>query len=191
MIVIDPYSPTLGLRPFRCQAAAVALTWPQNPETSHLDGLPGNITLLVGPGEFALPGFSLHAIAWRDNKGQQRAIQRWTIENMCLVNLGSLNRDLTDDELKEIEKEDIDMLFIPVGGGSALSADQAIKAITTLEPRMVIPIHFALPGLKEKLDSVQEFAENFGLKPSQAEKKIILKASRLPGEDMQVILLTP
>lgn len=190
-LVIDPYAPSVGLRPFRSQADAVALTWPQNPEHSHLAAIQGEPKILAGPGEFALYNFSLHAIPWRDSEGQQRAIQRWTCENMCLVNLASLNRELSDEELKEVEKKDIDVLLLPIGGGNALTTDQAIKTITTLEPRMVIPIHFALPGLKEKLDSVKEFADNFGVKTSQAEKKIIVKGSKLPSEEMHVVLLIP
>lgn len=190
-VVSDPYSPEAGLRPFRSLAHVAVLTWPQNPEHSHVSAIQGEPKVLAGPGEFALYNFSLHAIPWRDGEGRERAIQRWTIENMCLVNLASLNRDLTDEELKEIEKEDIDVLFVPIGGGSALSTDQAIKAITTLEPRMVIPIHFAVPDLKEKLDSVKEFAENFGVKTSQTEKKVIVRGNKLPSEDMQIVLLSP
>lgn len=190
-IVVDPYSSSVGLRPLRAQASAVALSWPQNSEYSQVAAIQGTPKILAGPGEFSLSGLTLHAIPWRDEIGNERAIQRWTIENMCLINLASLNRDLTDEDLKEVEKEDIDVLFIPIGGGSALTTDQAIKTITTLEPRMVIPIHFALPDLKEKLDSVKEFADNFGVKTSQAEKKIIVKGNRLPSEEMHVILLTP
>lgn len=190
-IIVDPYAPTTGLRPFRSQGSVVALTWPQNPEHSHVTSLSGSPTILAGPGEFALASFTLHAIPWRVDDGSQRAIQRWSAEGMCVVNLASLNRELTDNELKEIEKEDIDILLTPVGGGTALSTDQAIKAITTLEPRLVIPTHFALPGLTEKLESVKEFADNFGIKISQAEKKVIVKASKLPAEDMQIVLLMP
>jgi hypothetical protein len=191
VIVVDPYAPDVGLRPFRSQAHVVALTHPQNKEMSHVAGVQGEPLLFAGPGEYTGADFSLQAIAWQAEDGSERAIQRWQIENMQLLNLASLNRDLTTEELQEIEKTDSDVLFIPVGGGSALSTKQASKLITTIEPRLVIPIHFALPGLKEKLEDSSEFAKAFGLKTSEAQSKIVVKSSRLPEGDMQITLLLP
>lgn len=190
-VVTDPYSPAIGLRPFRSQGTIVALTNPQDPDMSHADAVQGTPTLLTGPGEFAVQGVSLHAIPWQPETGSERVVQRWGIEGVYLLNLASLSRELTDHELQEIERVDIDVVVIPVGGGSALTTKQAVKMIGTLEPRLVIPIHYALPGLKEKLDSVNEFAEAFGIKPSQAEKKVIIKGKHLPQEDLQVVLLAP
>ncbi len=189
--VSDPYSPAVGLRPFRSQADVVALSWPSNPETSHADAIQGQPIIVAGPGEYSVRGFTLSAIGWTGKDGREQTIQRWAVEDVCLINLASLNRELADSELQELEKVDTDVLVLPVGGGSALTTTQALKMITVLEPRLVIPIHFTLPGLKEKLDDVKEFASAFGLKPSQAEKKIIVKGSKLPSEDMQVSLLVP
>lgn len=191
VIITDPYSPSTGLRPFRAQANVIALSNPTDPDMSHVSGIQGEPTILSGPGEFTLSGFTLHAIPWRADNGAERAIHRFAVEGMCLVNLASLNRDLTATEFQEIEKTDIDVLLIPAGGGTALSSKQAAKLVTTLEPRLVIPIHIAVAGLKEKLEQVDAFAKEFGVKASQAEKKIIVKSSRLPKEEMQVSILVP
>jgi hypothetical protein len=48
-----------------------------------------------------------------------------------------------------------------------------------------------LPGLKEKLERVDAFAKEFGVKATTTEKKIVVKSSRLPKEEMQVVILTP
>lgn len=189
--VIDPYAPSIGLRPFRSQADVVALTWPSNPETSHLEAIQGEATILAGPGEYSLHGFTLYATPWQAEDGSERSLQRWYVDDMYLLNLASLDRPFEGTELQELEKVDTDILLIPVGGGSALSTEAAVKLVTLIEPRLVIPIHFSLPGLKEKLDSVKEFADAFGLKASQVEKKIIVKKSKLPTDDMQVSLLVP
>lgn len=189
VVVVDPYSPNTGLRPFRSQADVVVLSNPTNPDMSHLSGIQGETKVIGGPGEFTLYGFTLHSIPWRSADGSERALQRWLIENLCVVNLASLNRDLESHELQEIEKTDIDVLLVPVGAGEALSTKQAVKLVTTLEPRLVVPIHFAVPQLKEKLDSVQAFAKEFGVNPKSSEKKVIIKKSRLPKEEMQVVIL--
>lgn len=189
-IVIDPYSPTVGLRPFRTQANVAILTNPTNPDMSHLAGLQGEPVILRGPGEFTFGGFTLHSIPWRAADGGERSIQRFLIEGMCLVNLASLNRELTTEELQEIEKTDIDVLLVPAGGADALTAKQAAKQVTTLEPKLVIPIHTALPGLKERLEQVDVFAKEFGTSAKHPEKKIVIKANRLPKEEMQVVILS-
>lgn len=190
-LVIDPYSPSTGLRPFRSHANVSILSNPTNAEMSHTLGIQGDGAILNGPGEFTIGGFTLHAIPWRSLDNTERSIQRLFLEGLCLVNLASLNRELTNGELQEIEKTNIDVLLTPAGGGSALNAKQAVKLVTTLEPRLVIPIHVALPGLKEKLDRVDIFAKEFGVKPSHTEKKIVIKSSRLPKEEMQVAILIP
>lgn len=141
------------------------------------------------PGEYTVSGFTLHALGWLTSEGVERSLQVWRIEDMSLLHLGALNRELVDKELQVLEKTSIDVLLLPVGGGSGLSTKQALALITTIEPRVVIPIHFALPGLVEKLDGVEQFAKEMGVDSKQREPKVILKANKLPTEDVQTIIL--
>jgi len=118
-------------------------------------------------------------------------LQRWMVEDMVILHVGSLDRDLNEQELRELERVDIDVFLAPVGGGSGMSTKQALNMVSTIEPRVVIPIHYSLPGLNEKLDSVKAFADEMGVSGSTVEKKVILKAGKLPQEDMQTIILAP
>lgn len=190
-IVIDPYSPAVGLLPFRSKADVVALTNPSSPDMSHLAGIQGTPLILDSPGEYALRGFTLDAISWHDSENKERSFERWRLESITLLHIGAINRDLHDQELQALEKTDIDVLFLPVGGGDGLSTKQALNLLTTIEPRMVIPIHFALPKLSKSISPVDQFAKEMGVNPRQAEKKVIIKASRLPQEGMETIILIP
>jgi L-ascorbate metabolism protein UlaG (beta-lactamase superfamily) len=49
------------------------------------------------------------------------------------------------------------VLLVPVGGLSALKANQAAEVISLIEPRIVIPMHYHLPNLTPKLDPVSNF----------------------------------
>ena len=113
------------------------------------------------------------------------------IEDIVLLHVGALNRDLNEQELRELELVDIDVLFAPIGGGSGMTKEQAMKMITTIEPRIVVPIHYAVPGSSEKLDALKPFLEEMGVESSQPEKKLILRKSKLPQEDMQTVILAP
>jgi L-ascorbate metabolism protein UlaG (beta-lactamase superfamily) len=190
-VVLDPYPTSVGLPPFRTKAEVVALSSPHNPEMSYTGGISGEPLIIKSPGEYSVRGMTLHALGWHRDDNTESSIQRWQIEDLTILHLGALNRPLHDSELQELEVTGIDVLLLPVGGGSAFSLKEALATITTLEPRVVIPINYALPHLKEKLAGVEQFAKEMGVNTKAAEKKIILKASSLPADEQQTILLSP
>ncbi len=190
-LVLDPYATSLGISPFRAKAEIVALSNPTDSTMSNLSGVQGSPLVIDTPGEYSFREYALHSIGWNDEEGNERNLQRWMVEDIVILHVGALNRDLNEQELRELERVDIDVFLAPVGAGSGLSSAQAMKMITTIEPRIVIPIHYAIPGLTEKLDSIKSFAEEMGVSATSAEKKLVLKKSKLPQEDMQTIILAP
>ncbi len=190
-LILDPYSPATGLNPFRSRADIVALTNPSDPDMSHLPGIQGELQIINTPGEYSLRGLTLNAISWHDENNNQHSLHLWNIEQMTILHLGALNREPTDTEHQQLEKTDIDILLLPIGNGNGLSTKQALHILTMIEPRIVIPIHYALPKLSEKLDPVTQFAEEMGVNPKHVESKVILKANKLPQDEMNVILLAP
>jgi L-ascorbate metabolism protein UlaG (beta-lactamase superfamily) len=190
-LILDPYATSLGISPFRAKAEIVALSNPADPSMSNMSGVQGSPLVIDTPGEYSFREYSLHSIGWNDADGKERNLQRWMVEDMVVLHVGALNRDLNEQELRELERVDIDVFIVPVGGGSGLSMPQAMKMITTIEPRVVVPIHYSLPGLTEKLDSIKLFAEEMGVSATTSEKKLVLKKSKLPQEDMQTVILAP
>lgn len=190
-LVLDPYATSLGISPFRAKAEIVALSSPSDADMSNLSGIQGTPLVIDTPGEYSFREYSLHSIGWNDETGTERNLQRWMVEDIVILHVGALNRDLNEQELRELERVDIDVFLVPVGGGSGLSLAQAMKMITTIEPRIVVPIHYALPGLKEKLNPVKAFVEEMGVSTTSPEKKLVLKKNKLPQEDMQTIILAP
>ncbi len=158
---------------------------------SHVGAIQGEPKIISTPGEYSLSGFTLHALGWHDDSRQERTLQRWEIEDMILLHVGALNHDMTDHELQELEKTSIDVLVVSIGGGMGLTSKQALALITKVEPKIVIPIHFALPGLTEKLEGIEHFAKEMGVDPKQAEKKLILKAKHIPEDELVTKILMP
>ena len=190
VLVIDPYSPEVGLPPFRAKATIVALSNPQEKTMSHLQGIQGEYRLINTAGEYSLSGFTLHALGWHNEANIEQNLQLWDIEEMTLLHVGAITRDLTDVELQKLEKIGVDILVIPVGGGSGLDVKGAMKLVTTIEPRLLLPIHYNLPGLKEKLEPISQFAKELGVEV-KPEPKITIKAKNLPEDEMQTIILKP
>ncbi len=192
IIIIDPHGSDGKLSPFRGKADIVALTNPTDPNMSSISGIQGDPLVLGTPGEYSAEGFTLNALGWHDSDNHERSIQRWEIERMIVLHLGPLeNRELTTEELQHLETTTVDIMFLPVGGGSGLTTKAALKLLTTIEPRMVIPVNYNVGNSNEKLDSVEQFAKEMGLKPSETEKKLLVKANKLPEDAMQTVLLSP
>lgn len=190
-ILLDPYSAETGLPRLRVKADIVALTNPSDPTMSAIDDIQGDPVIINTPGEFSIKEFTLHSLSWHDEQGTERNIQRWHIDGMVILHVGALNRELTNLELGELERTGIDVLLLPIGGGTGLTTKDALKLLTLVEPRVVIPIHYALPKLTESLDSLEQFAKEMGIEPQHAESKVILKANKLPADELQAILLKP
>jgi L-ascorbate metabolism protein UlaG (beta-lactamase superfamily) len=63
------------------------------------------------------------------------------LEDMTLVHLGALS----DKELSKEAREnlgEIDVLFVPIGGNGVLSPAEAHELAVSLEPKIIVPMHY-------------------------------------------------
>jgi len=68
------------------------------------------------------------------------------LEEMNIVFLGALG-DIEIDPKILSEFGEIDILFVPIGGGDVLEVPQASKLATKLEARLIIPMHYDAAAL--------------------------------------------
>jgi L-ascorbate metabolism protein UlaG (beta-lactamase superfamily) len=73
--------------------------------------------------------------------------------------------DFGQGELREQQAAaigEIDLLFVPVGGGPTAGAKQAAAIVGRLSPRWVVPMHYRTPriGFLESADEFLERAQN-------------------------------
>lgn len=64
----------------------------------------------------------------------------FTLDGITFCHLGDLGHILSDEKIKEIGK--VDVLFIPVGGGPTLDAEEGTVVINKLKPKIAIPMHY-------------------------------------------------
>lgn len=110
-------------------------------------------------------------------------------EDLHLLYCGSLPRLPADKEIENIEN--IDILFVPVGGHGALTAKEAAELVNELEPRVVIPVFYKLPGLKMNLDAAEAFLKLVGAKAPETQERLKIVKKDLPQEETKVYLLNP
>lgn len=191
-IVINPYSPAMGLPPFRSKADFVFLSNPSDPTMSHLSGIQGDYTLIDTPGEYSFDNLTAYGIGWfKDGINQEQSIFRIIFDNITVLYLGSLNRKLNQAELQHIEQADTDVLIVPIGGSTSIDTNAAIDLISTIEPNMVIPINFSIPKLNQEVEAVSKFAREMGVSVDTNNKKVAISANKIDRENLATIILNP
>jgi L-ascorbate metabolism protein UlaG (beta-lactamase superfamily) len=108
------------------------------------------------------------------------------LEGMTLVHLGALHDPMLSQEAREAIDE-IDVLFLPVGADGVLDAAKAAKLAVTLEPRIIIPMHWSGMGEPKSLEA---YLKEEG---ATAEKldKLTLKKKDTTDKDGAIIVVTP
>lgn len=192
-IVIDPYSEReTGLRPPRPEADVVLVNSGRQ-DNGSLDTLPGQPVIINSPGEYDVKGVTIRGIpAYHDNvqgkKYGENTIYVVSFEGITVCHLGCLGHSLSERQVSDIGE--CDVLLVPIGGDRTMDSKTAVEVINEIEPRMVIPTHYALPKLKYKLAAVAPFLKEMGASTTPAEPRLKLKRSDLPKEETRVVVLT-
>jgi L-ascorbate metabolism protein UlaG (beta-lactamase superfamily) len=193
-IVIDPFDEATGPKVPNFSADILLVTH-QHHDHNNVKAVKGSPFLAEGPGEYEIKGVFIQGIpSFHDNaegkeKGQN-TIYTIEAEDMRFCHLGDLGqKQLTDEQVDKIGA--VDVLMIPVGGQFTLSSAEAQKVISQIEPLIVIPMHYQIPKLKIDLDGVDKFLKTMGKGSIAPQDKLVLKASALPKEGMEIMVLQP
>ena len=121
--------------------------------------------------------------------GAQRGqviIFKFEAEGINLVHLGDLGTVLSDIQVSQVGRADI--LFIPVGGKYTLDISQAVNVARLLQPKIIVPMHYRVPGLKIDLAGPEEFINQLGITPEYLDKLEIRSPIELEKPPRLVIL---
>lgn len=188
-LLTDPFENETSIRFPRTIEPDIVVLGHQDRKRFNLAAVQGNPFLISDPGEYEVKGVFVYGIQDPSIDGgkDRPIIYRFMTEGMSIAFLGQLNRKLTNFELEQLEN--IDILLLPVGGGEALDADKAADLITVIEPRVVVPLNYSLPGMKKKLGSVDEFCKHLGASNCENMTKLKIQRKDLPAETLLVAVL--
>jgi L-ascorbate metabolism protein UlaG (beta-lactamase superfamily) len=199
-LVFDPISKGSSLPAVRF-GADIALVSRDHPdmngieEVTYGDKKPFAIT---GPGEYERQGiviqgflsksnYPLSAKAAESEKSEYvNTIYSVELEDMTLVHLGAL----VDAELSKEAREnidEIDVLFVPVGGDGVLSSAKAHELAVSLEPKIIVPMHWSGIGQPKSLELFLKESGN----GSEEVDKLTLKKKDLIGRDGSILVIKP
>jgi L-ascorbate metabolism protein UlaG (beta-lactamase superfamily) len=194
-LVFDPISKkgTLpGVR-FGADIALISRNHPDmngSEEVTYGDKVP---FVIQGPGEYEYKGITVQGFLTKSKyglgKGEDEAmntVYAVKLEGMTLVHLGALSDAALPPEAKE-GIDEIDILFVPVGGDGVLDAASAAKLATMLEPRLVIPMHWSGMGAPKALDA---YIKEEGGKIEKTDK-LTLKKKDVLDKDGDIVVIIP
>lgn len=191
-VLVDPFDPKeVGLRGPNIKDNLVLVS-EAAPSREVLERINDDAFIVRGPGEYERRGIAVRGIqAAADSQGGRElglcAIYVIVAEEMSVCHLGALGQDkLTPEQLEAIG--DPDILILPVGGQSALDIKVAAEMATQIEPKIIIPVQYALPGAKYEADKLEKFVKEIGLTP-QAMDSFRISKKLLPIDQTQLIVI--
>jgi len=169
----------------------IALVSANHPDFNGVENLSYNgkdPLVISGPGEYETKGVFVKGFQSTTNYGKTGKINTVYIvvlEGMTLCFLGALaDEKLSPEFLEAIE--DIDILFLPIGDDGVLDAKKANKLAVTLEPKIIIPMHYGDVGINNALKIFLKEAGEEGVKPID---KLTIKKKDLDGKEGEIVIL--
>jgi len=184
-IVTDPYNKRLGYDIGKPRADVITTSRPGD-LYSFVEAVRGEPKVIAGPGEYEINNVFITGVGTYDKKRAKNTIYVFDVESMVICHLGTLGNIPTAEQLDQLGN--IDVLLIPVGGGNTLNAAEASEVISTIEPHIVIPMHYRTDILDADLDGLEAFTKEMGLAEASPQDKLNLKPSDLP-EGTKVVIL--
>ncbi len=145
------------------------------------------------PGEYEASGVSVFGLQTRshmDAEGQKSAVMyKVTWGDTRILVTGHIFPKLSDDQLEAIGI--VDVMFVPVGGnGYTLDATGALQIIKAVEPKIVIPTHYADKHLKFEVPQtgLDEALHTMAMEPKERLAKFQFKPAEATDTTQLVVL---
>lgn len=185
-LAFDPISKKSKLSPakFGADVAFISLRHPDFngiEQATHSGKQP---FVIDGPGEYEVGDVTARGYGTEttyDGESRFNTIYQVQLEGMNLVFLGALGNPEIDAKILG-ELGDIDILFVPIGGGDVLEVPQASKLAVKLEARIIIPMHYDDKELKA-------FLKEEGVNNGKPQDKLTIKKKDLIGMQGEIVVL--
>ncbi len=96
----------------------------------------------------------IHKEVVRDN-----AMYRFTLDGINISHMGDVGNPLTEEQMEALAGTDI--LLALTGGPPTIELPDLIDVIKTVKPKVVIPMHYRIPGPKFFMLPVTDFTDNY------------------------------
>lgn len=191
VVVTDPYPAALGLRPESRPATVVTIS-NSHPHHGNWPDVGGSPKVFDSPGEYEYSGIAARGVMTsltpEQPREQRNVAYSIVLDNVNVCHLGDIAAPLTTRQAEELQP--VDVLLAPAGGGCTLSLERILQLMQDLDPKIVIPMHYQIPGATEPLGSLDAFLRLMGVSEVQPRRSLTVTPSSLPSS-MQVMVMEP
>ncbi|MFM8321104.1 MAG: MBL fold metallo-hydrolase [Chloroflexota bacterium] len=190
-VVTDPYDHSAaGFEALKLKADIVTVSH-DAPGHNNAAAVKGKSHVITGPGEFEIGGVFITGVqtngaAQRSANEPRNTLYHFDYDGVNVVHLGDLRRVPTQSEVEALGA--VNIALVPVGGGGGLTPAKAIEVISLLEPGIVIPMHYSVPGCAIDLSPLSKFLKEMGVANVEPQPSLKVTASSIPEETKLVIL---
>lgn len=162
--------------------------------TSEPAAAPAGLRIAIDqPGEYEVSDISIMGIPTRahmDEEGKRGAtMYKLLAGDFSVLVTGHVHPDFAEKQLEKIGM--VDVMIVPVGGsGYTLDPVGALKLIKDIEPKLVIPTHYADKALNYPVPQLEleSALKELGMEARETTAKLKLKPADL-GEVTQLVVL--
>jgi L-ascorbate metabolism protein UlaG (beta-lactamase superfamily) len=193
-LITDPYeSEMVGIK-YRSQSADILLISHEHNDHNRSDLVKDVRFEIRNPGEYEFAGVSVfgYTTYHDDIKGEKRGkntVYVVEIDGIKIAHLGDIGHIPSEKQVEEFGE--IDILMIPVGGFYTISADEAVQAISLMEPKLVLPMHYKFAGINEdnfsNLGTLEDFLKISGMTVERLDK-LKISVNDIKEEQKVVVL---
>jgi len=187
----DPFDESLGL-PIDKEEADVVTVSHGHFDHNAVHLVPGKHEVVDKPGTHTAAGIAFTGVATYhdESKGAKRGenvIFCFEADGVRVCHAGDLGHVLSPEQAGALGK--VDVLLIPVGGTYTVDAAGAGEVVEQLSPRVVVPMHYKLPGMSLPIADVEGFLAG----KSNVRRADVLEVTgeTLPAQPQIVVLAPP
>lgn len=163
----------------------------RHPGHGNLAAVTGEPLVVDRPGEYEIKDVAIRGIAtYHDaEKGERRGkntVFLMELEAITVCHLGDLGHVPSASQTEDLGN--IDILLVPVGGGSTIDAAKAAETVSLLTPKIVVPMHYQDPRVRTDLEPLERFLKEMGVTESVPQQRLNLSKGQLPAETQVVVL---
>jgi len=171
-VFIDPFGNDFRYPPIEGAEAELLLVTHEHGDHNAVDVVGGSPTVLRRPGTHESPLGEVVGIASEHDSvaGTKRGpntIFRFPLDGLAVAHFGDFGQEALRSE-QRAALGDIDVLFLPVGGGPTIGGEPAAAVARELRPRLIVPMHYGTEVV-DFLDPPDEFLAALGAPVTRVE----------------------
>jgi len=130
--------------------------------------------------EVTIEGIPSYHDEVQGGKRGSNIIFKFTVDGITFCHLGDLGHEPDEELIAKIGE--VDVLFIPVGGTFTIDADGAWQTFQKINPKIVVPMHYKIPGLSLPISGIDPFLAKNRFKVLHVGNEIDIEKEELPDE---------